>query len=174
MGCWLNWTSHKYSVWGWECLRIVQFINNSIMLKNSLANMGTYLDIFVLSCIRWVYLLHMSAYFHDMQTVCQRINTSNSFLNILLISSKPPAIFELIATRLLKNDPRLLPNRSLFCWSCSVKLLPCLRGWKLRPSFKDSLYCPCSFFSFYPSKNCSFKIHQADLAVPTQQTFLIL
>ena len=36
---------------------------------------------------------------------------------------------------------------SLDFWSCTVELLPCLRGCKLEPSLKDSLSWSCSLFS---------------------------
>ena len=44
---------------------------------------------------------------------------------------------------------------SLDCWSCSVKLLSCLRGCKLEPSFKDSLCFSRSLFSAWIFKNIS-------------------
>ena len=38
-------------------------------------------------------------------------------------------------------------------WSCAFELIPCLRGCKLEPSFKDILYCSCYLFSAWTFKH---------------------
>ena len=116
------------------------------------------------SFIRQVYFIHKSTDCCDMRKDCQKIKTSHSFLTILIISYKLPLINQLLT-------PLSLKNFSPVCWSYAVKLLSCLRGCKLKPSFKDRLPWSRSLFSEWPSKTFLLKIHQDDLAAPTHQFF---
>ena len=83
-----------------------------------------------------------------MRTEFHRINNLHSFFTVLLISHKFPVMSQLL-------DPLLFLNFSLVWWSCAVKLIPCLRGYKLEPSFKDSLSCFRYLFSEWVLKNIS-------------------
>ena len=69
------------------------------------------------------------------------------------------------------NTPRLLPNLSLVFWSCAVKLLHCIRGWRLVSSFKDILSLSCSLLNEWI---LSQKLHQSDLASLTHKMFCLL
>ena len=106
-----------------------------------------------------VYFLRKSTKFHNMRADFQRINTSHSYLTVLLIYNKFPEIDWSLTPWSLKFfssiSPQSLPNRSLVCWSCAVEIIPCLRGFKLEPSFKDTLFCSRYLFSEWTFKNIS-------------------
>ena len=75
---------------------------------------------FGLSCDRRVYFLRKSKEIHDMLTECQRINTSHSFLTVLLIYNKFLAVSWSLAPLSLPNCspiyPQSLPGLlKLFC-----------------------------------------------------------
>ena len=119
---------------------------------------------FDLSCVYRIYFLRNSTEFRDMQAEFKRIKTSRPFLTVIHISHKLPAISWSLA-------PQSFPNRSPVCWSCAVKLLPCFRGWKIEPFFKDSLSWSWSIFSEW---TWSLNINQDELVYPTHQTFCLL
>ena len=103
-----------------------------------------------------VYFLRKSTDFYGIRTECQR--------KILIIHFLLYFLF-LINLQILINHslpyqsliaPQFLPNFSPVCWSCAVELIPCLRGCKLEPSFKDIISYSRSLFSEWAS---SLKIH---------------
>ena len=74
---------------------------------------------FGLSCIHLVHFLCKYTHFHDMRIEFQIINTSHSFLTVLLISHKSPAITWSLAPQSLKNRsliaPQSLPSLLKLC-----------------------------------------------------------
>ena len=56
---------------------------------------------------------------------------------------------------LLSGCRYILVFLSLEFWGCAVELLPCLRGWKFEPSFKDGFSWSYSLFSAWNFKNIS-------------------
>ena len=49
------------------------------------------------SCVRQVYFICNSTEFHDMRTECQIMNNYHSFITVILISHKFPAIYQSLA-----------------------------------------------------------------------------
>ena len=136
---------------------------------------GPTIRIFGLSCVRQVYFLCKSKEFHYMRTECQINIPTTYFSQFIAIAER--YMYSLPYHTLIAN--RSLPVQILLhvtiqflillsgyrCrpvflyldfWSCTVKLFPCLRGWKLELSFNDSLSCSRSLFSEWTFRNISY------------------
>ena len=92
------------------------------------------------------YIIYVSLQSSMTSREYQKIKKYHSFLTVIIIYHKFPAIAWSLA-------PQSLPNLSLVFWICAVKLLPCLRCYKLEPYFKDSIYFYHPLFSEWNSKN---------------------
>ena len=131
--------------------------------ENDSAKTGTYSETFFSPCVRQIYFLQKSTELYDMRTECQII----VIRLLLLIYHKSPAI------AFSPFTPQSLPNRAPVCWSCAVKLLPCLRGCKLETSFKYSLSLSRSLFSELIFNNISHLRSIRLSLAPTYQTFCL-
>ena len=130
---------------------------------------------FGLSCVRQVYFLLDYTEFHGMRTECQKINTSRSFLTVLIISRKSTVMDQSLTPWSLKNcspiDPQSLPGLlNLWCWTSSLPQMS--KTWTLLQIYTSLNLFPLRWINL--QKICSLKIHQSDLAAPTHQTFCLL
>ena len=110
-----------------------------------------------------------------MQTECQRINTSRSFLTVLIISRKSTVMDQSLTPWSLKNcspiDPQSLPGLlNLWCWTSSLPHMS--KTWTLLQIYTVLILFPLRWINL--QKIWSLKIHQSDLAAPTHQTFCLL
>ena len=79
-----------------------------------------------------------------------------------------PPIFDALEWMEIQTGLPLYGFMNMCC-----QTLPWTRGWKLESSLKDSLSCFRTLFSSWILKKISLRIHQADLAIPTHQTFCL-
>ena len=110
-----------------------------------------------------------------MRKECQRINNYHSFIIVLIISDKLPVIAWLLAPWSLKNCSLISPQSlasmiNIWCWTSSLPQR--LRTWILLKRYPFLLPLPLQWMNL--QEYLSLKIHQADLADPTHQTFCLL
>ena len=110
-----------------------------------------------------------------MRTECQIIKTSNSFITVLLIYHKLPAIAQSLSPRSLKNRPPTAPLSvpgilKLCCPTSSLPQRP--QTWTLIQIQPFFLLFLLQWMNL--QKYCSLKNHHSDLAAQTRQTFCLV
>ena len=118
------------------------------------------------SWVRRVYFLRKSIEFHDMRTECQRINNSRSFLTVLLIYHKFPAITQSLAPQYLPNRSPI-PPQSVEAVLSNFFLVS--EAENLNPPSKLAFSCSCYLFSEWTFKFTSHR-RSIRLTMQTQPT----
>ena len=119
----------------------------------------------------WVYFLHKSTEFHDMRTDFQRINNYHSFITVLSISHKLPAISWSIAPQ---SPPVCSPISPRYAESMLSKFFLASEAENLSPTSKISFPDSVTSSVNETSKYWSLKIYQAEFSAPTHESFCLI
>ena len=106
-----------------------------------------------------------------MRMECQIIKTSHSFLTVIIIYDKSPAISQSLAPQSFPYRPPINPRSAEYF---PLKLFLASEDSHLNPPSNIAFPDPFPSSVNKPSKNFLLKIHQSDLESTTQKTFCLL